>query len=134
MEIVISLISYKFCFKHLSEYGSFNCTCNTFCAFTLVFKVSSERPYPWHVTFYLKDTNVLSIPWFTRAPTIGKFQSDKLAIRGFKKKNQEGHRPYRSPEYQRLYTDFLSEGPIFVYQQPHHSINENQPWYSKAVS
>ena len=35
---------------------------------------------------------------------------------------QEAHRPYRSPEYQRLYTDFLSEGLIFVYQQPHHRI------------
>ena len=25
-----------------------------------------------------------------------------------------------------LYTDFLSEGLIFVYLQPHHRINENQ--------
>ena len=39
---------------------------------------------------------------------------------------QEAHRPLRSPEYQRLYTDFLSEGLIFVYQQPHHRKNENQ--------
>ena len=31
----------------------------------------------------------------------------------------------RSPEYQRLYTDFLSEGIIFAYQQPHHRINKN---------
>ena len=29
-------------------------------------------------------------------------------------------------EYQRLYTDFLSEGLIFAYQQPHYRINENQ--------
>ena len=36
--------------------------------------------------------------------------------------------------YQRLYTDFLSEGLIFVYQQPHHRINENQWWYRKAAS
>ena len=32
------------------------------------------------------------------------------------------------------YTDFLSEGLIFVYQQPHHRINENQLWYRKAAS
>ena len=29
---------------------------------------------------------------------------------------QEAHRPEWSPEYQRLYTDFLSEGLIFAYQ------------------
>ena len=36
----------------------------------------------------------------------------------------------------RDYTDFLSEGLIFVYQQPHHTcrINENQWWYRKAAS
>ena len=34
----------------------------------------------------------------------------------------------------RLYTDFLSEGFIFVYQHPHHRINENQRWYRKAAS
>ena len=34
--------------------------------------------------------------------------------------------PQRSHEYQRLKldTDFLSEGLIFVYQQPHHRITE----------
>ena len=37
-------------------------------------------------------------------------------------------------EYHRLYTDFLSEGLILVYQQPHHRINENQRWYRKAAS
>ena len=47
---------------------------------------------------------------------------------------QEAHRPKRSPEYHRLYTDFLSEGLRFVYQQPHHRINENQQWYRKAAS
>ena len=46
---------------------------------------------------------------------------------------QEAHGPSQSPEYQRLYTDFLSEGFIFVYQQPHHRINENQRWYRKAA-
>ena len=52
----------------------------------------------------------------------------------FYETEQEAHGPYRSPEYQRLYTDFLSEGLIFVYQQPHHRINENQRWYRKAAS
>ena len=33
-----------------------------------------------------------------------------------------------------IYTDFLSEGLIFVYQQPNHGINENQLWYRKAAS
>ena len=33
-------------------------------------------------------------------------------------KKQEAQRPERSPERQILYTDFLSEGLIFVYQQP----------------
>ena len=47
---------------------------------------------------------------------------------------QEAHRPERSPEYQRLYADFLSEGLIFVYQEPHHRINENQQLYRKAAS
>ena len=28
----------------------------------------------------------------------------------------------------------LSKGLIFVYQQPHHRINENQLWYRKAAS
>ena len=31
-------------------------------------------------------------------------------------------------------SDFLSEGLIFVYQQPHYRINENQPWYSMVAS
>ena len=35
---------------------------------------------------------------------------------------QESHRPLRSLEYQRLYTDFLSEGIMFAYQQPHNRI------------
>ena len=39
---------------------------------------------------------------------------------------QEAHRRLRSPEYQRSCPDFLSKGLIFVYQQPHHRINENQ--------
>ena len=45
-------------------------------------------------------------------------------------------RPKRSPDYQRLYTDFLSEWLIFVYiyQQPYHRINENRPWNRKAAS
>ena len=47
---------------------------------------------------------------------------------------QEALSPLRSTEYQRLYTDFLSEVLIFVYQQPHHRINENQRWYRKAAS
>ena len=38
------------------------------------------------------------------------------------------------PEYQRLYSDFLSEGLIFAYQQPHHRVNKNQQWYRKAAS
>ena len=46
---------------------------------------------------------------------------------------QEAHGPERSPEYQRLYTDFLSEGLIFAYQQPHHRINKNQEWQRKAA-
>ena len=28
--------------------------------------------------------------------------------------------PELSPEYQRFYADFLSEGLIIVFQQPHH--------------
>ena len=34
---------------------------------------------------------------------------------------QEAHRPKRSSEYQILYTDFLSEGRLFAYQQPHNN-------------
>ena len=34
-----------------------------------------------------------------------------------------GPQALRSPEYQRLYTDFLSEGCIFAYQQPHYNNN-----------
>ena len=32
-----------------------------------------------------------------------------------------------------LYTDFLSEGLIFAYKQPHHRINKNQQWQRKAA-
>ena len=40
---------------------------------------------------------------------------------------QEDHGPQRSPDYQFiLYTDFLSEGLIFEYQQAHQRINKNQ--------
>ena len=39
---------------------------------------------------------------------------------------QEAHKPYRSPEYQKLYSDFLSEELIYVYQQPHDRKNKNQ--------
>ena len=39
----------------------------------------------------------------------------------------------RSPGYQRLYTDFLSKGLIFAYQQLHHRINEIQQWHRKAA-
>ena len=39
--------------------------------------------------------------------------------------------PLMATMYQRLYTDFLSEGLIFVYQQPHHRIIER--WYRKAA-
>ena len=46
---------------------------------------------------------------------------------------QEAHRPSGSPEYQRLYTDFLSEGLIFAYEQPHHKTNKNQQWHWKAA-
>ena len=45
---------------------------------------------------------------------------------------QETQGPLRSPEYQTLYTDFLSEGLIFAYQLLHHRINENQQWDRKA--
>ena len=34
----------------------------------------------------------------------------------------------------RDFTLVLSEGLIFVYQQPHHRINENKLWYRKAAS
>ena len=37
----------------------------------------------------------------------------------------EAHRPLQSPEYQRVYTDFLSEGLISAYQQSHHKISIN---------
>ena len=37
---------------------------------------------------------------------------------------QETHEPCWSPEYQRLYTEFLSEGLIFAYQQSSHKINK----------
>ena len=40
-------------------------------------------------------------------------------------KKQEAHGPYRSPEYQRLNTDFQSEGLIFTHQQPHRRIKTN---------
>ena len=46
---------------------------------------------------------------------------------------QEAHRSEQSHEYQRLYTDFLSEVLIFAYQLPHHRINENQQWHRKAA-
>ena len=35
--------------------------------------------------------------------------------------NQQAHGPQRSPEYQRLYTDFLLGGLIFAYQKAHHN-------------
>ena len=57
-------------------------------------------------------------------------QTDKWQTTG---DQTRGPLPLRSPEYQRLYTDFLSEGLIFIYQKPHHRINENQPWYRKAA-
>ena len=41
---------------------------------------------------------------------------------------QEYIRPYRSGEYQRLYTVFVSEGLIFAYQQPQYKVNKNQQW------
>ena len=47
---------------------------------------------------------------------------------------QEAPRPKRSPEYQRLDTDILSEGLRFLYQQPHRRINGNQRWYRKTAS
>ena len=48
---------------------------------------------------------------------------------------QEAHRPKRSPEYQRLYTEFLSEGCIFAYQQPHYYNKiQNKQLYRKAAS
>ena len=37
----------------------------------------------------------------------------------------EAHRPLQSPEYQRVYTDFLSAWP-------HHRINKNHRWQRKA--
>ena len=37
-------------------------------------------------------------------------------------------------EYQRLYTDFLSEGPTFTYQQTHRRINKNPQWQKKAAT
>ena len=39
-------------------------------------------------------------------------------------KKKEAQRPERSPEYQRLSTDFLSEGLTFVYQNSHHKLND----------
>ena len=33
---------------------------------------------------------------------------------------QEAHGPLRSPDYQKLYADFLSEGIISAYKQPQH--------------
>ena len=46
---------------------------------------------------------------------------------------QEAHGSLWSPGYQRLYTDYLSEGLIFIYQQPYHRINNNQQWQTKAA-
>ena len=47
---------------------------------------------------------------------------------------QEAHRPYWSPKYQRLYSDYLSEGFIFIYQHAgHHRINKDQQWLRKAA-
>ena len=46
---------------------------------------------------------------------------------------QEAHKPQRSPEYQRLYTELLSEGCIFAYKQPIY-YNKNQQLYRKAAS
>ena len=43
-----------------------------------------------------------------------------------KVKQTRGPQALQSPDYQRLYTDFFSEGLVFVYQQPHHRKNENQ--------
>ena len=37
------------------------------------------------------------------------------------------------PEYHRLYTDFLSEGLIFAYQQTHNRINKTQQWQRKST-
>ena len=49
-------------------------------------------------------------------------------------KLNRGPQALRAPEYQRHHTSFLSKGLIFVYQQPHLRINENQLWYQKAAS
>ena len=45
---------------------------------------------------------------------------------------QEANRPKRSLEYQRLSTDFLSEGLIFSYQQLHYRINKSKQCLRKA--
>ena len=48
---------------------------------------------------------------------------------------QEAHRLKRSPEYQRLYTEFLSEGCIFANEQPHYYNKiQNKQLYRKAAS
>ena len=46
---------------------------------------------------------------------------------------QETHVPCWSLDYQRLYTEFLSQGLIFAYQQARHRINKNQKWQRKVV-
>ena len=42
-------------------------------------------------------------------------------------------RGLRSLEYQRLYTEFLSEGLIFAYLQTHHRKRKNQHWHRIAA-
>ena len=41
---------------------------------------------------------------------------------------QAAHGPQRSPEYERLYTYFLSKGFIIAYSQSPHRTNKNKQW------
>ena len=81
------------------------------------------------VVFYLSKSLFYGKGW-----GVFCFKSIKTKIMLLSFLKQEAHRPSRSREYHRLYTDFLSEGLIFVHQQPNHRIYENQPWYGKAAS
>ena len=49
---------------------------------------------------------------------------------GFNTRGPQAFRGYLSI---RDCTEFLSEGLIFAYQQPHHRINENQQWHMKTA-
>ena len=53
-------------------------------------------------------------------------QADKR--KGVLNQQEEVQGPLWSPEYQRLYADFLSEGLIFGYQLPHHEIYIGRPF------